>query len=107
MSKSKQTAYRGAWKKLEALYWLPVKECAAEIFYEPVMALTAPHEGLLLMEKMIEELRTHLASGGSTIFELSDVQNAPICAFGERFGFKAEGVRDMSGKARFVILTRE
>ena len=83
------------------------KECAAEIFYEPVMALTAPHEGLLLMEKMIEELRTHLAPGGSAIFELSDVQNAPICAFGERFGFKAEGVRDMSGKARFVILTRE
>ena len=83
------------------------KECSAEIFYEPVMALTAPNEGLALMEKMIEELPAHLAPGGSAIFELSDVQNAPICTFGERCGFKAESVRDMSGKARFVILSRK
>ena len=83
------------------------QECSAEIFYEPVMALTAPREGLFLMEKMIEELAVHLAPHGSAVFELSDAQNALICAFGERFGFKAEGVRDMSGKARFVILTRE
>ena len=82
------------------------KECAPEIFFEPVMALTAPDNGLALMKKMIEDLECHLSPGGCAIFELSDGQNPLICDFGRSFGFSAECKYDMSGKARFVILQR-
>ena len=83
------------------------KECSKEIFFEPVMALTAPHNGLALMEKMISELHAHLLPGGAAIFELSHTQNPMICAFGRSMNFKAESVRDLEGKARFVILYKE
>jgi release factor glutamine methyltransferase len=83
------------------------KECSQEIFFEPVMALTAPHEGLELMEKMISELQDHLSPGGAAVFELSHGQNPLICAYGESLNFKAESVRDLEGKARFVILYKE
>ena len=83
------------------------KECSQEIFFEPVMALTAPHEGLELMEKMISELQDHLSPGGAALFELSHGQNPLICAYGESLNFKAESVRDLEGKARFVILYKE
>lgn len=82
------------------------KECREEIFFEPVMALTAPNNGLALMEKMIAVLASHLVSGGYAIFELSDAQNPLICAYGRAMGFTAECKYDMSGKARFVILQR-
>ena len=82
------------------------KECAPEIFFEPVMALTAPDNGLALMKKMISDLASHLVPGGYAIFELSDSQNAPVCDFGRSLGFAAECKYDMSGKARFVILQR-
>lgn len=82
------------------------KECSQEIFFEPVMALTAPHDGLELMEKMIAELHHHLTPGGSAIFELSHHQNPLICAFGEAHGFQSRSIRDLEGKKRFVILEK-
>ena len=82
------------------------KECSPEIFFEPVMALTAPDNGLALMKKMITELASHLVPGGYAVFELSDGQNPLICDFGRTLGFTAECKYDMSGKARFVILQR-
>jgi release factor glutamine methyltransferase len=82
------------------------KMCEQEIFYEPVMALTAPDEGLFLMKKMISELDSHLSPGGGAVFELSDGQNDLICAYGESCNFKAEMKRDLAGKKRFVILRK-
>ena len=82
-------------------------QCDPEIFFEPVMALTAPHEGLELMEKMISELHPHLAPGGWAIFELSPQQNHYIRSFGESRGFPGTTVRDLEGKERFVLLHRE
>ena len=82
-------------------------QCDPEIFFEPVMALTAPHEGLELMEKMISELHPHLAPGGWAIFELSPQQNHYIRSFGESRGFSGTTVRDLEGKERFVLLHRE
>ena len=83
------------------------KLCEQEIFFEPVLALTAPEEGLFLMKKMIAELDTHLFSGGYAIFELSDTQNDVICAYGRSLGFEAEMKRDLAGKKRFVILRKK
>ena len=83
------------------------KQCSSEIFFEPVMALTAPHDGLELMEKMIRELHAHLSPGGWAIFELSPWQNPLICALGTSLNFKAGSVNDLEGKARFVILQKE
>ena len=83
------------------------KQCAPEIFFEPVMALTAPDEGLALMKAMIDELPLHLTPGGSAVFELSHRQNPVICAWGRARGFKAETIRDLEGKDRFVLLTAE
>ena len=82
-------------------------QCDPEIFFEPVMALTAPHEGLELMEKMIAELHAHLSPGGWAIFELSPQQNHYIRSFGESRGFTASAVKDLEGKDRFVLLRRE
>ena len=82
-------------------------QCDPEIFFEPVMALTAHHEGLELMEKMIAELPTHLSPGGWAIFELSPQQNQYIRTFGESRGFAASAVKDLEGKERFVLLRRE
>ena len=83
------------------------KQCSSEIFFEPVMALTAPHDGLELMEKMIRELHEHLSPGGCAIFELSPWQNPLICTLGKSLEFKANAVNDLEGKARFVILQKE
>lgn len=83
------------------------KQCSSEIFFEPVMALTAPRDGLELMEKMIRELHDHLSPGGWAIFELSPWQNPLICALGTSLNFKAGSVNDLEGKARFVILQKE
>ena len=82
------------------------KQCEQEIFFEPVLALTAPDEGLFLMKKMISELDSHLSPGGYAIFELSDGQNDVICAYGRSQGFEAEMKRDLAGKKRFVILRK-
>jgi release factor glutamine methyltransferase len=82
-------------------------QCDPEIFFEPVMALTAHHEGLELMEEMIAELPTHLSPGGWAIFELSPRQNQYIRTFGESRGFAASAVKDLEGKERFVLLRRE
>ena len=81
--------------------------CAPEIFFEPVMALTAPENGLELMKKTIAGLPGHLNRGGTAIFELSDHQNAVICDFGAALGFNASAMHDMEGKARFALLQRE
>ena len=81
--------------------------CAPEIFFEPVMALTAPENGLELMKKTISGLPEHLNRGGAAIFELSDHQNAVICEFGAALGFNASAMHDMEGKARFALLQRE
>ena len=82
-------------------------QCEKEIFFEPRMALTAPHEGLELMEKMIRELSSHLVPGGWAIFELSPQQNEYICNVGRACNFTAGSVKDLEGKARFVMLCRE
>ncbi|MBR2874028.1 MAG: peptide chain release factor N(5)-glutamine methyltransferase [Lentisphaeria bacterium] len=82
------------------------KECSQEIFFEPVMALTAPDNGLALMKKMIADLSLHLSPGGWAIFELSHHQNPVICQFGRALGFAAECKYDMAGKARFVLLQK-
>lgn len=82
------------------------KQCSPEIFFEPVMALIAPRDGLELMEKMISQLHQHLTPEGSAIFELGNSQNLSICAYGEKLKFKSSTVRDLEGKARFVILTQ-
>ena len=82
-------------------------QCDPEIFFEPVMALTAHHEGLELMETMIAELHAHLSPGGWAIFELSPRQNQYIRTFGESRGFAASAVKDLEGKERFVLLRRE
>ena len=82
-------------------------QCAPEIFFEPVMALTAPDQGLELMKKAISGLAAHLNRGGTAIFELSDQQNALICGFGKNLGFTPSAVYDMEGKARFAVLKRE
>ena len=82
------------------------KECSQEIFFEPVMALTAPNDGFALMEKMIADLGEHLSPGGWAIFELSHHQNPVICQFGRALGFAAECKYDMAGKARFVLLQK-
>lgn len=82
------------------------KQCDKEIFFEPVMALTAPRDGMELMEKMISELHEHLVPGGKAIFELSPWQNPLICALGKSLNFQADPADDLEGKARFVILKK-
>lgn len=82
-------------------------QCSQEIFFEPVMALTAPDEGLALMKKMLLRLHEHLTPGGKAIFELSHPQNPLICAFAESLHYKSSAVYDLEGKARFVIVSRE
>lgn len=83
------------------------RQCAPEIFFEPVMALTAPDNGLELMKKAIDELPSRLLPGGRAVFELGDWQNEHICRYGISKGLAAECKLDLEGKKRFVILKHD
>ena len=71
--------------------------------HEPVLALTAPDEGLLLIEKTAVELQKHLNSGGKAIFELSPHQAERLKKLLESLGFTAGILRDLTGRERFVF----
>lgn len=80
------------------------RQCEPEIFFEPVMALTAPDNGLDLMKKAIDDLPRRLAPGGKAVFELGEWQNEHICRYGTEKGFSAVCKLDLEGKKRFAIL---
>ena len=71
--------------------------------HEPVLALTAPDEGFLLIEKTAVELEKHLDPGGKAIFELSPHQAERLKKLLENLGFTAGILRDLTGRERFVF----
>ena len=71
--------------------------------HEPVLALTAPDEGFLLIEKTAVELEKHLNPGGKAIFELSPHQAERLKKLLENLGFTAGILRDLTGRERFVF----
>ncbi len=70
--------------------------------FEPVLALTAPENGLLLIRRTIENISNHLNPGGGAIFELSPHQAPQTAAMLEQAGLTAEIVKDLCGRDRFV-----
>ena len=71
--------------------------------HEPVLALTAPDEGFLLIQKTAEQLRSHLNPGGRAAFELSPPQAMRLKKLLEMLGFAADIARDLTGRERFVF----
>ena len=71
--------------------------------HEPVLALTAPCEGFLLMEKTARQLAEHLLPGGRAAFELSPPQAERLRALLTELGFKAWISRDLTERDRFVF----
>jgi release factor glutamine methyltransferase len=71
--------------------------------HEPVLALTAPDGGFLLIEKTALELEKHLNPGGKAIFELSPPQAERLKTLLENLGFAAGILRDLTGRERFVF----
>lgn len=70
--------------------------------YEPVLALTAPDEGLELILKTVAHLPEHLSPGGSAIFEMSPPQTGRVIRALNALGFTGEIVKDLCGRDRFV-----
>ena len=75
--------------------------------HEPVLALTAPDEGFLLIQKTAEELHKHLNPGGRAAFELSPPQAPRLKTLLETLGFSAEISRDLTGRERFVFAEKQ
>ncbi|MBR7121289.1 MAG: peptide chain release factor N(5)-glutamine methyltransferase [Lentisphaeria bacterium] len=75
--------------------------------FEPVLALTAPDNGLALILKTIAALAGHLKPGGGAIFELSPHQAATAANAVEDAGFNAGIIRDFCNRERFVTATRQ
>ena len=71
--------------------------------HEPVLALTAPDEGFLLIQKTAEALRRHLKPGGKAAFELSPFQALRLKTLLETQGFSARISLDLTGRERFVF----
>lgn len=71
--------------------------------HEPVLALTAPDEGFLLIEKTAVALEKHLNPGGKAIFELSPHQAERLKKLLESLGFSSGILRDLTGRERFVF----
>ena len=71
--------------------------------HEPVLALTAPDEGFLLIQKTAEALRRHLKPGGKAAFELSPFQAFRLKTLLETQGFSARISLDLTGRERFVF----
>ncbi|MBR2910202.1 MAG: peptide chain release factor N(5)-glutamine methyltransferase [Lentisphaeria bacterium] len=71
--------------------------------HEPVLALTAPDEGFLLIQKTVEALRRHLKPGGKAAFELSPFQASRLKNLLETLGFSAQISLDLTGRERFVF----
>lgn len=70
--------------------------------YEPVLALTAPDDGLELILKTIARLPEHLLPGGRAIFELSPPQTGRTIRALNAVGLHGEIVKDLCGRDRFV-----
>lgn len=70
--------------------------------YEPVLALTAPDNGLALIMKTIRELAGYLRPGGKAIFELSPPQAEIAAKALADAGFKSSIIKDLCGRNRFV-----
>ena len=71
--------------------------------HEPVLALTAPDEGFLLIEKTALALEKHLNPGGKAVFELSPHQAERLKKLLESLGFSSGILRDLTGRERFVF----
>ena len=79
-------------------------ELAPEVrLHEPVLALTAPDEGFLLIQKTAEQLQKHLNPGGRAAFELSPFQALRLKTLLETLGFSAQISCDLTGRERFVF----
>lgn len=70
--------------------------------YEPRMALVAGDAGLELILRAVRELPEYLNRPGGAIFELSPPQAARAAAAVEAAGLRADILRDLCGRDRFV-----
>lgn len=70
--------------------------------YEPRLALTADNDGLALISRTIDGLKSHLTSDGAVIFELSPTQSLTVSSTLVQRGFNAEIRKDYTGRERFV-----
>ena len=71
--------------------------------YDPVLALTAPDSGFLLIEKTAIQLKEHLLPGGKAMFELAPEQAERLSALLRDHGFNTRIVNDLAGRERFVL----
>ncbi len=77
------------------------------IKYEPVLALDGGGSGLLLIEKLITQLRTHLAKPGLALFEIEETlgQNAVAIAKTTFPDATISIHKDLAGKDRLLSLS--
>jgi len=71
--------------------------------YEPLSALDGGEDGLFFYRRMAEEAKSHLAGGGSLIFETGHDEGEAVRTILEEAGYRyIEVLRDYSGNERVV-----
>lgn len=75
--------------------------------WEPQLALTADDCGMALIKKACLNLSGVLTQNGYAVFEMSPWQTDHIKLLLEELGFKAEIIKDYTGRRRFVSAKRK
>ncbi|KGK86628.1 SAM-dependent methyltransferase [Desulfosporosinus sp. HMP52] len=81
------------------------RQCAPEIFHEPVMAFLGGTDGLDFYRRLANEIRPLLNPQGKVLMEIGWNQAEAVCKLFQLNGFKTEVFSDLAGRDR-VILAR-
>jgi release factor glutamine methyltransferase len=72
----------------------PTWERSPETNYEPALALFAPHDGLELIFRLIEQAPSHLQTNGILLLEADPRQHTAIISYAKRHNFSSRTVHD-------------
>lgn len=75
--------------------------------FEPELALTAPDDGLALINKVCRQFDLRLNKGGFAIFEMSPHQTGRVAGLLESLGFSVSIISDYTSRERFVSAVKE
>ena len=76
--------------------------------FEPHLALFAENNGLYFYEKILQQAKNYLHTGGMIFFEIGYTQNKAVIDLAKQNGFAhVETAKDLSAKDRVVILRIE
>ena len=75
--------------------------------WEPELALTADDDGLLLINRLCDNLERLLTPDGFAVLEMSPHQTAKVKERLEKLNFNAKTVDDYTGRARFVCAKKK